>query len=247
MDPAFIILFAVFTFLLAGTIKGAIGVGMPTAAIGIMSQVIDPKTAVALVVFPTMVSNVWQTYRMGDTVRAFWDYWRFAAALIVVLWLTTFLTASVSQQTMMLMIGGVVVTFAVTNLALTPPPIPDQWNHTAQIVFGSAAGLLGGLTATWATPVVVYLLARRLEKDEFIRASGLLISIGSIPLLIGFWQNGLIDESTAWLSLLMVVPALLGFRVGEVIRARLPVAQFQKAVLVAFLLMGLNIIRRGLM
>ena len=55
-DMTFLFIFATFAFLFAGTIKGTIGIGMPTAAIGMLSQVIEPKTAIALVVLPTFVS-----------------------------------------------------------------------------------------------------------------------------------------------------------------------------------------------
>ena len=57
---------AIGVFLLAGIIKGLIGIGLPTAAVGMLSQVIDPRVAIALMVFPSLLSNAWQVWRMGD-------------------------------------------------------------------------------------------------------------------------------------------------------------------------------------
>ncbi len=245
-DMTFLIIFATLTFLVAGTIKGTIGIGMPTAAIGMLSQVIEPKTAIALVVIPTFASNAWQMIRSGEIIRACRDYWIFIVVMMVVLWATTFITGAVSQETLLLIIGFVVVAFSLTSLFFSPPQLPARFDKPAQVALGTIAGVLGGLTAVWAAPIVIYLVSRRTEKEEFIRATGLLITFGSIPLVLGFWRNGIFSQDTATLSAFLILPALLGFRLGEAIRRRLPVDGFATTVQVFFLLMGLNIIRRAL-
>lgn len=47
-----ILIYALLAFLLAGTIKGIVGIGLPTTSIGILSQVTDPRLAITLAVFP---------------------------------------------------------------------------------------------------------------------------------------------------------------------------------------------------
>lgn len=244
-DPVFLIIFSAFAFLTAGLVKGTIGIGMPTAAISLLSQVIDAKTAVALVVFPTFISNAWQMIRAGDLLRALGQYRYFAISLTIVLWYATSLTASVSQEGLLAIIGCAVVAFSLISLLFRPPQLSEALDRPAQIICGTVAGVIGGLTSVWAAPIVIYLMARRVEPEEFIRATGLLITIGAVPLVLGFWYHGLFDNSRVALSLSLVIPALIGFRIGEALRKRLPVERFQKIVLVVFLLMGLNIIRRA--
>jgi len=236
-DATFLIAFATMAFLFAGTIKGTIGIGMPTAAIGIMSQVMEPKTAIALVVLPTFASNAWQMIRSGDIARACRDYWIFIVVMMVVLLATTFVTGAVSQETLLMIIGLVVVVFSLTSLFFSPPRLPDRFDNHAQFALGAVAGVLGGLTAVWAAPIVIYLVSKRTEKDEFIRATGLLITFGSLPLMFGFWKNGLFNAETAPLSAFLIIPALIGFRLGEAIRTRLPVGGFATSVQVVFLLL----------
>src|SRR3979411_958652 len=55
-----ICLLAAATFLLAGMVKGVIGMGLPTVAMGLLALVMPPVQAAALLVVPSLVTNVWQ-------------------------------------------------------------------------------------------------------------------------------------------------------------------------------------------
>lgn len=245
MDTQLLIIAAV-VFLLAGTVKGLVGIGLPIAAVGLLSQFTDARTAVLAAILPIVVSNLWQVFRIGDVRGGIRRYWPFAATLAVVLLATSVFAPGVPTTVLVLLLGIVIVMFALTNLAFKPPAIPDRLDRPAQIIFGAISGISGGLTAIWGPPMVIYFLTRRLEKDEFVRASGILFLAGSIPLLVGYVQNGLITGTIAQLSALMIVPTLLGFSIGEQLRKRLDADRFRTAVLVLFLLMGLNLLRRAL-
>ena len=51
---------ATIAFLIAGFVKGVIGLGLPTVAIGLLGLVMPPAEAAALLVVPSLVTNVWQ-------------------------------------------------------------------------------------------------------------------------------------------------------------------------------------------
>lgn len=48
------------TFALAGFVKGVIGLGLPTVAMGLLAVVMTPAQAAALLVVPSFITNVWQ-------------------------------------------------------------------------------------------------------------------------------------------------------------------------------------------
>jgi uncharacterized membrane protein YfcA len=50
-------------FLLAGTVRGVAGLGLPTVAVGLLGIVMTPREAAALLVVPSLVTNVWQLAR----------------------------------------------------------------------------------------------------------------------------------------------------------------------------------------
>lgn len=242
-----LILLAGLVFLAAGTIKGTVGIGLPTAAVGMLSQFIDPRLAIALVTFPLLSTNLWQMLRAGQFIQTFQRYRLFILFLMSVLGATTFALPYVPTAGLVLALGVVVIVFAVTNLAFTPPPIPDHLDKPAQILGGIVAGIIGGLTSIWGPPMVIYLVGRRTEKDEFVRALGVMLFLGGIPMAIGFWINGLLTGPSAGLSAALIIPSIAGFALGEQLRKLLPPEKFRTAVLIMFLLMGLNLVRRAVM
>ncbi|MEM7176643.1 MAG: sulfite exporter TauE/SafE family protein [Pseudomonadota bacterium] len=233
-------------FLIAGTIKGTVGIGLPTAAIGLMSQLIDPRAAIALVIVPSLISNAWQIFRAGDFLGAVRRYWRFLVCLVaLILVVSLTITSQVETSTLVLALGLVIVGFSVMSLAWRPPALHPRHDGAGQVVAGTLAGTLGGLTAIWAPPMVVYLTARETEKDEFVRATGVMIFVGTLPLLTGFLSTGMMQVSDILVGVLVTIPALLGFQIGERLRRILDTGRFRVAVLVVFLLLGLNLIRRS--
>jgi len=240
-----LLLLGFLVFLLAGTVKGVVGIGLPITSVGILSQIIDPRVAVLLAIFPIVISNLWQVYRSGYVLPAIKRYGVFAATLAISLFITTFFATSVSAEVLVFALGLMIVLFAVINLSFTPPALPARYDRVGQIIGGIASGISGGLTAIWAPPMVIYFLARRLDKEEFIRASAILFLCGSIPLLFGYVNNGLITAETAQISGIMVVPTLIGFALGEQIRKKLDASKFRTAVLIMFLVMGLNLLREA--
>ena len=232
-------------FLIAGTIKGVVGIGLPIAAVGILSLFIDARAAILLAVFPIVVSNLWQVYRSGNIVPTIRRFWVLAVSLAGAMFVTTFFATTVSAEVLVFALGSMIVLFAATNLAFTPPPLPARYERPVQIVTGIIAGITGGLTAIWGPPIIIYFLAIRLDKDAFIRASGVLFLCGSVPLLFGYINNGMITPATALVSGAMVVPTLIGFALGEHLRRHLDASRFRLAVLVMFLVIGLNLLREA--
>ena len=132
--------------------------------------------------------------------------------------------------------------FVSVNLFVRLPRIPDELDRPAQMLMGFLSGLLGGLTAVWAPTLAMYLAARHVSKDEFVRASGLLIFVGAVPLALGYVLQGFMTGPLAVISAAMLVPALAGFTTGEYLRYRMSTERFRLILMIVFLLLGL---RRG--
>jgi uncharacterized membrane protein YfcA len=233
-------------FLMAGTVKGVTGIGLPTAAIAFMTLFLDPRTAIALVLFPMLGSNLWQMVRGGEMRRTMRRYWLFSLVLIVGVGGTALSTQNASDRALLAILGVAVLVFVIVSWKKMLPQIADRHDRAAQVAFASVAGVIGGMTAAWGPVMAMYLHARGVDKDEFIRATGFMISMGSLPLVVTYAQMGFLTGPLATLSLSMLLPTLMGFTAGEILRRRMSVESFRAAILILFFFLGLNLIRRAI-
>ncbi|GAB5377706.1 MAG: sulfite exporter TauE/SafE family protein [Acuticoccus sp.] len=245
MDSLFIIFYATMSLLVAGTVKGAVGLGLPTTALGLLTLAIDPRAAIAMVLIPMMTTNLWQVYRQGEVLRALRTYAPFGLALAVGVAVTLVLTRDAPDRLLFGTLGGAILIFVALSVTRWKPSLPDRWDNAGQVGFGLVGGALGGLTSVWAPPMAIYLAARKTPKAEFVRACGLLIFCGSIPLALGYVASGFMTAKTALVSFGLLVPTLLGFAFGERLRNHLSEEAFRRWLLGVFFLMGLNLLRRA--
>ena len=245
MDQIYFLIFLSVTFLAAGTIKGLAGLGLPTAALGIMTLTTAPRTAIALLIIPLIFSNAWQVYRSGAIRSTFKQYMPFILILITFVWLTVNASNAVSDKALLGFMGFSILLFVTVNMLKNTPFIPENYDKKAQIILGLFAGIMGGLTSVWAPPLAIYLTARRVPKEEFIRVSGLIFFLGTLPLVIGYIRQGYMTPQLTLLSTYLLIPTFIGFWVGEKIRSKMSEIIFRKFLLWLFFIVGLNLIRRA--
>lgn len=230
------------TFLLAGTIKGTLGIGLPTASVTVMALFLPPKIALALVVFPILVTNFRQFFGAQNRKTVAFQFRWMAVAIFFSLAITTVFTARLDSDQIRMVIGIAICIFCFSSWTFPNYRLPEKGDAFSQVFFGMLSGMMGGLTSIWAPPLVIYLIGKNADRETFITASGFLFSVGSVPLLIGFIINGMVTFELGLLSIFCIVPTLLGFLVGERIRHRLSAEIFRNLVLFAFLAAGLRLI-----
>ena len=246
MDFVSLTIIAAVIFLIAGTIKGLVGMGLPTASIALMTLFIDPRVAIALVMFPMIGSNAWQLWRGGKLMRTARRYWVFAIVVSIGVSITALGTKDVDERAILGVLGVALLLFVLASWRNLIPPLPESWDRFTQVAFGMCAGVIGGLTAGWAAPIAMYLASRQVDKDEFVRASGFLIFAGSLPLCFAYARLGFLTGPLAGISAAMLVPTLAGFTAGEMLRRRLPASGFRTVILWVFTALALNLLRRAI-
>lgn len=236
-------------YALAGVVKGLLGIGLPTLAVGLTAQFVEAREAIALVICPMLAANAWQVWRSGAPLalvaRTWRDFRPLALTMLAAIGGVALLAPNVPAVWVTAVLGVVVTLFAALSLWREPPPLPPRLDTAAQLVTGTVAGAIGGIAGIWAPPIIVYLGARRLEREAFVETVGVLLFAGSAVLLGGYLASGLLSPAVAAGSLWLVPPAIAGFALGERFRRRLSGPRFRTLVLGFFLLMGLNLVRRA--
>lgn len=230
----------------AGGIKGLFGVGYPTAAISLCSLFLDPKLAVVLMSIPILALNLVQVLFGGSPLHTLRKYWPILALAMPIGGVVGFYSDMVSRDALIAILGGMVVSFSLLNLAQWAPKIPDRFDKPAQVVTGAVSGVVAGLTLLWAPPLMAYLLSRDSNRKEWIGVIGLLLGIGTIPVVIGFMANGSLAGPTLTLSALIAIPALIFQVGGELIGRRIAPDRFRRYLLWMFLVLGLSLLARAI-
>ena len=233
-----------FIFLFAGTVKGFLGIGLPTSAMALLTLVIEPTAAIALLSFSIIATNGAQYIRCESPSYIAKKYWLFGLCIIMSIFITSLFIMEIPKPLLLLAIGVALIAFSITQMKLRR--IPISGNSAWHVVIGLGAGILGGMSSIWSPPVAMYLLNQNVKKEEFIGATGFLFFISSIPLAIGLAFAGVITFETTLNSCGVLIVVMIGFRIGEWLRFYVPQEMFRIIVLWAFLFMGLRLVALSL-
>ena len=226
------------TFLLAGLVKGVIGMGLPTVAMGLLAIVLPPAEAAAILVVPSLVTNVWQLWAgpsFGALARRLWP-------MMVGVVVGTIAGAGVLAGNVAglakIGLGIALVIYALVGLAGLRLAVARRREGWLGPLTGAATGLVTGATGVFVIPAVPYLQAIGLEKDDLVQALGLSFTVSTIALAIGLMRVDALSIHSVWISLLALVPALIGMQAGQWLRQRIAAATFRRVFFAGLLLLG---------
>ena len=235
--------------LFAGFVKGAVVFGMPMIMISAIGSFLSPELALAALILPTVVSNLWQAFRGGWLAawRSVKEFRLMIVTLLVVIAASAQLVGRIPSGWFFLVLGGPIVLFALLQLTGLRIRVRPEHRRRAEVIVGLIGGTTGGISGVWGPPVVAFLSATDTAKAEQVRVQGVIYGAGSIVLLLSHVKSGVLNAQTVWFSLALVLPAALGMGLGFALHDRLDQEKFRRATLVVLVLAGLNLIRRGLL
>ena len=231
-----------------GFAKGVVGFALPLIALSVMGSFMSYDVAVALLIVPTLVSNLFQTLRngIGPAWHSLRSFWRMNLVLVVMISLSAQLVVALPDWMLFAILGVMVTAFGVSQLMGWKPSFPME--HRAWVESGVAAvgGFFGGLSGIWGPPIVMYLLASGLEKVEMVRAQSMSFLFGSIVLLGAHLHSGVLNRVTLPASCWLVLPTMAAMFLGYQVQDRLDQEVFRRVTLAVLVLTGLNLLRRAL-
>ena len=221
---------------------------MPLIAVSIAGSFLPYEVAVALLVVPTLVSNVSQTLRQGfgAAVATLRDFWWMNVVLVAMIALSAQLVVALPDRALFGLLGAAVCTFGVTQLAGWHLRFRAEHRRAVETAVAVVGGFFGGISGVWGPPIVMYLLAAHLPKAEMIRAQSLSFLLGAIVLLFAYLHTGVLDATTLPASAWLVLPTMAAMVVGYRVHDRLDQQRFRTATLAVLVVTGLNLLRRAI-
>jgi uncharacterized membrane protein YfcA len=243
-DPIIFAAAVTATYLFAGFVKGAMGVGLPTIAMGLMSLLVAPPEAAAILVVPTLATNTWQVLAGPSLGRQLKRLWPLYLATVAGTFATIRLLTGASPLAAGA-IGAVLAAYGAFGLASPRFAVPRRHEGWLNPLTGLATGLLGGATGISFIPAIPYLASLEIDKDDLIQAMGISAFVAALALGSALALNGRFHAGLAGSSLLALLPALAGMSLGRRVGRRLPVTAFRRWFLVSLAALGTYMLVRA--
>lgn len=237
---------AIAVFLLAGLVKGVVGLGLPTVSMALLAFVFSPAEAAALLIVPSLVTNAWQLRPLAGLGPALRRLGGMQAGICAGTWAGALALGAPSGAWTMVSLGVVLVAYALWSLAGAEPSVSRETEEWLGPLVGVVTGLVTAATGVFVVPAVPYLQALGLQRDALIQAMGLSFTVSTLALAAGLFFNASYSAPLAGASALLLLPALLGMYLGQNLRRLLSPSLFRACFLGSLIVLGAHMIMREL-
>lgn len=233
-------------FLLAGLVKGVVGLGLPTVAVGLLGLVMAPREAATLLIVPSVVTNLWQLAAgpsFGPLLRRLWP-------MLVGIGLGTLAGGAMLPKALAahapMVLGMALVVYAVVGLAAVRLAIPAYMEAWLSPAVGAVTGLVTSATGVFVVPAVPFLQGLGLSREDLVQALGLAFTVSTFALAASLALDGTFQPAVAATSLYALIPSLAGMLCGQWIRSRIRPELFRKIFFLGLLGLGAHLSLRTL-
>ncbi len=161
MPDTSVILAVTGTFLLAGMVKGVIGLGLPTVSLALLTVAFDLPSAMALLLVPSFATNLWQALAGAHTREVALRIWPFLLMATATAWVGAAALTRVDLALLTALLGVLLASYALLSLGGVRLAIPLRHESWAGLL--SAGAVLPAL----AGMVLGQRLRARLSEQRF--------------------------------------------------------------------------------
>lgn len=238
-DPLLILIGA--AFLAAGFVKGVIGLGLPTVSMGLLAVTMPPGQAIAIVIVPAIVTNIWQTFGgpyLRDIMRRLWPL---MVGTVIGIWLNAGLLTGPYAPYGTVTLGVLLVVYAIMGLSKLQFIVAREHEKWVGGIVGLVTGVISAATGVQVIPSMPYMQAIGMEKDELVQALGVFFTVATVALAFNITASGLLTAATALPGAIAMAASFAGMFIGQAVRSRMNQQEFRRWFLIALIFLGLYI------
>ena len=199
--------------------SGILGFGLPVIATPIMLFAMSLPKVIAVLFLPIVIANIqqmWLSRKHWKIVKVFWP----------LIFISTLFMLMLSTQIIVLnghILATAIGIFILSHALLSIYPLtnfktfdPSQQSLQKLILpAGMLSGILGGLTSMYSFPSLQLFLSMRVAKNDLTFLLGVFLSLGYVTIWLGIGSAGFPVDESLTLSMLMLVPTILGQQIGD--------------------------------
>ncbi|MFJ5285098.1 sulfite exporter TauE/SafE family protein [Pseudomonas sp. NPDC088429] len=238
-------LLVIATFILAGLIKGIIGLGLPTVAMGLLGLAMAPSQAAALLIIPATLTNLWQLAFGGHLKGLIKRLWPMLLMIFLGTAIGTLWIGMAGGHWVVRGLGAALFLYALSGLFLPTLSVNPRHEPWLGPVCGVITGVITSATGVFVIPAVPYLQALGLNRDELVQALGLSFTVSTLALAGGLLWRGALGGGELSASLLALIPAVLGMSLGQWLRQRISAVLFKRVFFIGLGALGAHLLISG--
>ena len=219
MDSALILTATAGAFLLAGFVKGVIGLGLPTVSIGLLGLLMTPAQAAAILVVPSLVTNVWQAVVGGGVMALARRLWPMLVGICAGTFAGAVLLPHDDSGRATVWLGLALVIYAALGLVKVHFSVPPRSEVWLGLLMGAATGAITVATGIFVMPGTPYVQSLQFDRDKMVQALGLSFTVSTITLALALAYAGQV-KTVACLGLRWWLLRCAGRDVARAIGAR---------------------------
>jgi uncharacterized protein len=234
-----LLLLVAAAFLLAGFVKGVIGLGLPTVSMGLLAVTMPPSHALAIVIVPAIVTNIWQTFvgpYLRDIIRRLWPL---MAGTVFGIWLNAGMLTGPYARYGTIVLGLLLVIYAIIGLKQYSFKVARENEKWIGGIVGVMTGVVSAATGVQVIPSMPFMQAIGMEKDELVQALGVFFTVATVALAFNLTSAGLLSAATAIPGAVAMAASFVGMFIGQAVRSRMQPEAFRRWFLIAMIFLGL--------
>jgi uncharacterized membrane protein YfcA len=206
---------------------------------GLLAVTMPPGQALAIVIVPAIVTNIWQTF-VGPYLRDIVSrLWPLMAGVVVGIWLNAGLLTGPYAAYGTVTLGLLLVIYAVVGLSKFHFKVARRDEKWLGGIVGLLTGVVSAATGVQVIPSMPFMQAIGMEKDELVQALGVFFTVATVALAFNLTASGLLTAATALPGAVAMVASFTGMFVGQAVRSRMQPEVFRRWFLMAMILLGL--------
>ena len=173
MDAASTLAAIAGAFLLAGFVKGVIGLGLPTVSIGLLGLLMTPAQAAAILMVPSLVTNIWQAAVGGGLFALARRLWPLLAGICIGTALGVVFLPRDDNGRATVWLGLALAVYATLGLVKVEFSVPRHAETWLGLLMGAATGAITVATGIFVMPGTPYIQSMEFDRDRLVQALGL--------------------------------------------------------------------------
>ena len=221
-----------FVYILAGFVKGVVGVGLPTISLAMLATVLGLKEAMLVLLAPSLITNLAQALAGGQLYDLTKRFWTFLLSLFLLTWFSTGLLVMADGNLLKIGLGIILLLYCVSHFSQHKIPktgINEKWLSP---LMGGLTGVSTGLTGTFRCPWDPLSQRMLSNRHALVQAMELSGGVATISLGVSLGGRGCL-VTNYYLSCAMVIPALMGMAFGNMVRSKIDEVLFRKLFFVS--------------